>query len=132
MSLMAYAPLGRGFLAGMFRGRDAVAADDPRARYPRFQAGNIEHNLALLGRIEAFAMEKSATPAQVAIAWVMAQGTDVIAIPGCKSRAHLDENLKAADLRLGAEDLARLDNLMRPGAAAGTRLAESDMARVNL
>jgi len=132
MSLMAYAPLGRGFLAGMFRRPGAVAADDPRARFPRFQPGNIEHNLALFGRIEAFAKEKSATPAQIAIAWVMAQGQDMIAIPGCKSRAHLEENLKAVAVRLTDEDLARLDALAHPGAAAGTRMPENDMTRVNL
>lgn len=131
MSLMAYAPLGRGFLAGLFGDPKEVAADDPRTRYPRFQAGNIEHNFQLLEQIKAIAQEKAATPAQIAIAWVMAQGKDIIAIPGCKSRKHLGDNIKAADVQLTQEDLARLDALMRPGSAKGTRLPENDMPRVN-
>lgn len=132
MSLMAYAPLGRGQLAGMFRSAGALSADDPRGRYPRFLPENAGHNLRLLEQLELFAREKSATLAQIAIAWVMARGEDVIAVPGCKSRAHLEENLKAAEIHLTPEDLSRLEKLMPPGAAAGTRMAAPDMARVNL
>ena len=95
-------------------------------------AANFERNLALLTQIEALAEEKGATLAQLAIAWVMAQGSDIIPIPGAKSRAHLEENVKAIDLRLTPDELARLDAVMPPGAAAGTRAAEAQLSRLNI
>ncbi len=131
MGFMAYCPLGRGLLAGLFHDIQDIPAGDQRLRNPRFQAGNIEHNLQLLAQIEGLAREKSATPAQVALAWLMAQGGDIIPIPGSKSRRHLEENLKAIEIELTGEDLARLDALMPPGAAAGTRSAAADLARLN-
>lgn len=130
MGFMAYSPLGRGFLAGMFHDATDIADDDNRRNHPRFRPGNIEHNLHLLGQMEALAREKSATPAQLALAWLMAQGDDIIPIPSSKSRGHLEENLGAMEIKLTEEDLARLDAIMPPGAAAGPRT--SDMSRVNI
>lgn len=130
MGFMAYSPLGRGFLAGMFHDLKDIPIDDSRRNHPRFQSGNIEHNLKLLARIEELAKEKSATPAQLALAWLMAQGEDIIPIPSSKSRRHLEENLKAMDIKLTKDDLARLDAIIPAGAAAGPRAR--DMDRVNI
>ncbi len=106
MGFMAYSALGRGFLAGLFHDPGEIPQD--RRDTPRLQPGNFEHNLKLLANIEALAREKSATPAQIALAWLMAQGADVVPIPGAKSRKHLEENVKAIDLKLTDDDLARL------------------------
>ena len=130
MGFMAYSPLGRGFFAGAVHDVKDMADGDGRRNHPRFQPGNIEHNLKLLARFEGLAGEKSATPAQLALAWLMAQGNDVIPIPSNKSRKHLEENLKAVDIKLSKEDLAGLDALFSPGAAAGPR--SRDMDRVNI
>jgi aryl-alcohol dehydrogenase-like predicted oxidoreductase len=128
MSFMAYAPVGRGFLAGVYHS----AGDIPENRrdHPRFQPENLERNLKLLAEYEAFAKEKSATPAQLALAWLMAQGEDIIPIPSSKSRKHLEENIKAVDIKLTKDDLARLNAILPPGAAAGARTR--DMHRVNV
>jgi aryl-alcohol dehydrogenase-like predicted oxidoreductase len=130
MGFMAYSPLGRGFFAGAVHSLKDIADGDSRGAHPRFQPGNIEPNLQLLARFEAFAKEKSVTPAQLALAWLMAQGEDIIPIPSSKTRRHLEENLKAIDIKLTKEDLARLDGIMPPGAAAGARAR--DMDRVNI
>jgi aryl-alcohol dehydrogenase-like predicted oxidoreductase len=130
MGFMAYSPLGRGFLAGMFHDSKEIPAGDSRRNHPRFLPGAIEHNLELLTQMEALAKEKSATPAQLALAWLMAQGSDIIPIPSSKSRLHLEENLKALEIELTKEDLARLDAILPPGAAAGPRT--KDLDRVNI
>lgn len=130
MGFMAYSPLGRGFFAGAVHDLKDLADGDSRAAHPRFQPGNIEHNLHLFARFAALAKEKSVTPAQLALAWLMAQGEDIIPIPSSKTRRHLEENLKAIDIKLTEEDLARLDGIMPPGAAAGARTR--DMDRVNI
>ena len=130
MGYMAYSPLGRGFFAGAVHDVRDIADGDSRRRHPRFQPGNIEHNLKLLAQFEELAKEKSATPAQLALAWLMAQGDDIIPIPSSKSRPHLEENLKATDIKLTKEDRVRLDAMLPPGAAAGTRAR--DMDRVNI
>lgn len=130
MGFMAYSPLGKGFLTGMFHDRGEIPEDDSRRNHPRFQPGNIEHNLRLLSQLEELAKDKSATPAQVALAWLMAQGPDIIPIPSNKSIRHLEENLKAIDLDLTKDDLAWLDVAIPPGAAAGPRTR--DMDRVNV
>ena len=130
MGFMAYSPLGRGFFAGAVHNLKDLADGDSRAAHPRFQPGNIEHNLHLFARFAALAKEKSVTPAQLALAWLMAQGEDIIPIPSSKTRRHLEENLKAIDIKLTKEDLARLDGIMPPGAAAGARTR--DMDRVNI
>lgn len=130
MGFMAYSPLGRGFFAGAVHSVKDFAEGDNRSSYPRFQPGNLEENLKLLGQFEAMAKEKNATPAQLALAWLMAQGPDIIPIPSNKSRKHFEENLKAIDLKLNHEDLSRLNTLFAPGAAAGDRT--KDMERVNV
>jgi aryl-alcohol dehydrogenase-like predicted oxidoreductase len=130
MGFMAYSPLGRGFFAGAIHSLKDIADGDSRRTHPRFQPGSLEPNLKLLARFEALAQEKSVTPAQLALAWLMAQGEDIIPIPSSKTRRHLEENLKAIDIKLTKEDLARLDMLMPPGAAAGARTR--DMDRVNI
>jgi aryl-alcohol dehydrogenase-like predicted oxidoreductase len=130
MGFMAYSPLGRGFFAGAVHNLKDLADGDSRGAHPRFQPGNLEPNLKLLTQFEALAKEKSVTPAQLALAWLMAQGADIIPIPSSKTRRHLEENLKAINIKLTKEDLARLEVLMPPGAAAGARAR--DMDRVNI
>jgi len=130
MGFMAYSPLGRGFFAGVVHGLKDMADGDGRINHPRFQPGNIETNLALLARFEELAKEKNATPAQLALAWLLAQGNDIIPIPSNKTRNHLEENIRAVEIKLSKEDLARLDSIFSLGAAAGTR--SRDMHRVNV
>jgi len=130
MALMAYSPLGRGFLAGAVHGLNEIPAGDSRRNHPRLQPGNFEHNLGLLAQIEEMAQEKAVTPAQLALAWLMAQGDDIIPIPGIRTREHLEENLKAIEVHLTNADLAWLDEIMPPGAAAGSR--SRDMDRLNV
>ena len=130
MGFMAYAPLGRGFFGGLVHDVKDMSEGDGRINHPRFQAGNLAQNLKLLARFEAMAKEKNATSAQLALAWLMAQGSDVIPIPSNKTRAHLEENIKATEIKLSEEDLARLDAIFPPGAAAGPRTR--DMHRVNV
>lgn len=130
MGFMAYSPLGRGFLAGIFHNPSEVDADESRRNHPRLQLGNLEHNLALLDGLEALAEEKSATPAQLALPWLLAQGNASIPIPSNKSIRHLEENLKALELQLTPEDLDRLEGIMPPGAAAGPRVRDMDTVNV--
>ncbi len=130
MGFMAYSPLGRGFFAGAVHNINDIPNDDNRRNHPRFQPENIQHNLKLLAEFEAMAKEKSATPAQLTLAWLMAQGNDIIPIPSNKSRNHLEENIKAIDIKLTKDDLARLDAIFPQGAAAGPRTR--DMHRVNV
>lgn len=130
MGFMAYSPLGKGFFAGTVHAANDLSDGDGRITHPRFQAGNLEKNLALLARFEELAREKHCTAAQLALAWLMAQGSDVIPIPSNKTRAHLDENIKATEIKLDKEDLARLDGIFPAGAAAGPR--SRDMQRVNV
>lgn len=130
MGLMAYSPLGRGFLTGSFHDPEDFPDGDGRLNHPRLQPGNFEHNARLLARIEELAREKSATTAQLALAWLMAQGPDVIPIPSNKTRAHLEENFRAIDIQLTNEDLATIESIFPPGAAAGPRTR--DLSRVNV
>lgn len=130
VGFMAYSPLGRGFLTGEFHDPEDFPSDDHRLNHPRLQPGNFEHNVHLLTQIEALAREKSATPAQLALAWLMAQGPEVIPIPSSKTGSHLEQNLTALELELTPEDLARINAIMPPGAAAGPRTRDLD--RVNL
>jgi aryl-alcohol dehydrogenase-like predicted oxidoreductase len=103
---------------------------DGRNHHPRFQPGNLERNLKLLSQFEEMAKEKGVTPAQLTLAWLMAQGSDIIPIPSNKSRKHLEENIKATEIKLIKEDLVRLDAILRPDAVAGPR--SRDMHRVNI
>ena len=132
LGLMAYAPLGYGFLAGTVAGRDALEEGDARHKFPRFSDHNAAANRERVDAIRKVADAHGATPAQVCIAWVLARGGHVFPIPGCKRRTHLEENLKAMDIALTAEDLAALDAAFPPGAAAGDRYPPDGMARVNL
>jgi aryl-alcohol dehydrogenase-like predicted oxidoreductase len=130
MGFMAYSPLGRGFLAGTVHNLDEYPADDSRRHHPRMEAGNFEHNLKLLTQLEEMAQEKHVTPAQLALAWLLAQGDDLFPIPGIRTQRHLEENLKAVEVQLTPQDLAWMDTILPPGAAAGPRTRDLD--RVNI
>ena len=130
MGFMAYSPLGRGFFAGVVHDSNDMTDGDGRSNHPRFQTGNLERNLKLLARFEQMAEDKNATPAQLALAWLMAQGKDIIPIPSNKTRTHLDENIKSTEIQLTKEDLNHLDAIFRPEAVAGPR--SRDMHRVNV
>jgi aryl-alcohol dehydrogenase-like predicted oxidoreductase len=127
IGFVPYAPLGRGFLTGQIKTIDDLAPDDYRRNTPRFQGENFRKNLDLVREIEAMAREKDCTPAQLALAWVLAQGDDIVPIPGTKRRTYLDENVGALQVRLSPEDLARIDRVIPPGMAAGTRYAAPQM-----
>jgi aryl-alcohol dehydrogenase-like predicted oxidoreductase len=131
IGFVAYSPLGRGFLTGQIRRFEDLAPDDYRRFSPRFQGENFERNLALVARVEALAREKGCTPAQLALAWVLAQGDDVVPIPGTKRRERLEENAGAADVLLTDHDLARIDEVAPRGAAAGERYPAEMMRLVN-
>lgn len=124
---VAYSPLGRGFLTGQIRSIDDLAEDDYRRSAPRFQGENFQKNLDLVKVIETMAREKGCTPAQLALAWLLAQGEDIVPIPGTKKRTRLEENVGALDLRIAEEDQTRIDAILPPGAAAGTRYAAPQM-----
>jgi aryl-alcohol dehydrogenase-like predicted oxidoreductase len=127
VGFVAYSPLGRGFLTGQFKTFDDLPPDDYRRSSPRFQGENFARNLHLVERVREIAREKGCTPAQLALAWVLARGKEITAIPGTKRRRYLEENLAALDVRLGADDLARIDEIAPRGAAAGTRYPEAAM-----
>jgi len=121
IGFVPFSPLGRGFLAGAVRDASAIPAGDVRRGLPRFQGGNLEHNLTVLGRFEAVAHAKGCTPPQLALAWLLAKGTDILPIPGTKRRTYLEENAASAALSLREADVAELDSLFPVGSAAGTR-----------
>jgi aryl-alcohol dehydrogenase-like predicted oxidoreductase len=125
ITFVAYCPLGRGFLTGRFKRFEDLAPDDYRRFSPRFQGENFAKNLELLRRVEAMAASKKCTPGQLALAWVMAQGDDVVALFGTKRRSYLEENLGALALALTQEDLRQLDEAAPKGATAGPRYPES-------
>lgn len=131
IGFVPYSPLGRGFLTGQFKRFDDLAADDYRRNSPRFQGENFNKNLELVGSIEKIAAEKKCTPAQLALAWVLAQGEDVVPIPGTKRRKYLEQNVAALEVKLTLEELRRIDEIAPKGAAAGTRYPEAGMAAVN-
>jgi aryl-alcohol dehydrogenase-like predicted oxidoreductase len=132
IALVAYSPLGRGFLTGRFQRPEDIPEDDYRRHSPRFQGEHFYENLELVKGVEELAMEKKATPAQVALAWVLAQGENVVAIPGAKTRQHLEENVVAAELTLSTDELQRLEAIFPRGAASGPRYPEKAMRRVNI
>lgn len=129
--LVAYSPLGRGFLTGTFEKPEDVAADDFRRHSPRFQGKNFERNLQLVAKIKEIAMEKNCTPAQLVLAWLLAQGEDIVPIPGTKRRQRLEENLRAIEIELNETDLQRIEEFAPVGAAAGTRYPDNLMHTVN-
>ena len=131
IAYVAYSPLGRGFLTGQITSPDDFPEDDFRKFHPRFQGENFARNIALVREVEAMAREKGCTTAQLALAWVLAQGEDIVPIPGTKHVRYLDENIAALEVRLTDDDLKRLDEILPPGAAAGMRYHERGMATVN-
>jgi aryl-alcohol dehydrogenase-like predicted oxidoreductase len=132
VSLVAYSPLGRGFLTGAIRSPDDFDADDYRRTSPRFMGDNFARNLQLVEQVKALAADKGCSPAQLALAWVLAQGDDVLAIPGTRKRSRLDENLGALDVQLSAAEIAAIDAVFPPDAAAGDRYVSSGMHMVNM
>jgi aryl-alcohol dehydrogenase-like predicted oxidoreductase len=129
IGFVAYSPLGRGFLSGAIRSVEDLAPDDFRRSNPRFQGENFTRNIDLVDRVEEIAREKGATPGQLALAWVMAQGDDVVPIPGTKRVRYLEENVAAVDVELTADDLARLEEAFPKGAVAGERYP--DMSHID-
>jgi aryl-alcohol dehydrogenase-like predicted oxidoreductase len=132
IGFVAYSPLGRGFLTGRFQRFDDLPADDYRRNSPRFQGENFAKNLRLVERVKEIAREKNVTPSQLALAWLLAQGEDVVPIPGTKQRKYLEENARAVEIRLGPSDLRRIDEAAPKGAAAGERYPAQMMSRVNV
>jgi aryl-alcohol dehydrogenase-like predicted oxidoreductase len=131
IGFVPYSPLGRGFLTGRFAKADDLPPDDFRRHHPRFQGENFERNLGLVERMRAIAREKSCTPSQLALAWLLAQGPDVVPIPGTKRRAYLEENAGAMAIALTPGDLAHLADAAPVGWAAGPRYPEGGMRTVN-
>jgi aryl-alcohol dehydrogenase-like predicted oxidoreductase len=131
VTFVAYSPLGRGFLTGKVKNPTELPENDWRRAAPRFQGDNLQRNIQLIARIEEMAKGKGCSPAQLALAWVLAKGENIVPIVGTKRRQYLEENIAAADLKLTPEDIRRLDEAMPPGAAAGTRYPESMMGIIN-
>jgi aryl-alcohol dehydrogenase-like predicted oxidoreductase len=131
IGFVAYSPLGRGFLTGQFKRIEDLPADDYRRFSPRFQGENFQKNLDLVHRVEEIAKEKKCHPSQLALAWVLGQGDDIVPIPGTKRRKYLEENVAALDVQLTAEDLRRLAEAFPHGAASGQRYTEQMMKAVN-
>jgi aryl-alcohol dehydrogenase-like predicted oxidoreductase len=132
IGFVAYSPLGRGFLTGAWKSMDDLPEDDTRAgRFPRFSEENFRQNLELAERVREIAAEKGATPGQLALAWLLAQGEDIVPIPGTKRRKYLEENAGAVDVTLTVEDLRRIEEAIPRGSAAGERYSEQMMRTVN-
>lgn len=131
IAFVAYSPLGRGFLTGQIRKFEDLAADDYRRNSPRFQGENFQKNIDLVERVETIAREKGCTAAQLALAWLLAQGDDIIPIPGTKRRKYLEENAGALNVSIRAEDLRRINEVAPKGAASGMRYPETMMKMVN-
>jgi aryl-alcohol dehydrogenase-like predicted oxidoreductase len=131
VALVAYSPLGRGFLTGEIKRFEDLAEDDYRRQSPRFQGENFEKNLELVRKIGEMARRKGCTPSQLALAWVLSRGEDVIPIPGTKRRKYLEENLKAAEIELTSGDLAEIDRVAPKNAASGERYPGNMMAILN-
>jgi aryl-alcohol dehydrogenase-like predicted oxidoreductase len=132
ISFVAYSPLGRSLLTGGLQKAEEIPEDDRRRDHPRFQGENLGRNLEMVRRLEAIARERRCTPGQLALAWLLAQGPDVVPIPGTKRRYRVDENLGALDVRLDAQDVARIAEAVPRGAAAGLRYPEPQMKAVHL
>ena len=131
IGFVAYSPLGRGFLTGQFKRFEDFPEDDYRKNSPRFQGKNFQKNLDLVKRVEELAQEKGCKPAQLALAWVLAQDKNIVPIPGTKRRKYLEENVAAIDVRLSVDDLRRIEEIFPSGVAAGERYPEHMMKIVN-
>jgi aryl-alcohol dehydrogenase-like predicted oxidoreductase len=132
IGFVAYSPLGRGFLTGRFQKPEDLPEGDFRRNNPRFQGENFQQNLQLVDRVKAIAAEKKVTPSQLALAWVLSRGEDVVPIPGTKRRKYLEENVAAAAVKLSPDDLRRIEEAAPKGAFAGTRYPAEQMKRLNL
>lgn len=131
VGFVAYSPIGRGFLSGAIKSPDDLEETDWRRNLPRFQGENFKKNLELVDRVESIAKEKNVTPSQLALAWVLAQGDDIVPIPGTAKSKHIEQNAAAVDIILSGSDLASLDEIFPRDAAAGARYSEAAMASVN-
>jgi aryl-alcohol dehydrogenase-like predicted oxidoreductase len=131
IGFVAYSPLGRGFLTGRFRTFEDLPEDDYRRNSPRFQGENFQRNLDLVERVEEIARRKKCTPAQLALAWLLAQGEDIVPIPGTKQRRYLEENVGALEVKLTASDLEEIEEVAPKGVAAGDRYHEAGMRTIN-
>jgi len=131
IGFVAYSPLGRGFLTAKITSLDDLADNDWRRSMPRFEQENFRRNMELVERIRALAAKKGSTPAQLALAWVLAQGEDIVPIPGTKRRRYLEENIGALDVHLAPEELAEIDTILPAGAAAGSRYSAPGMRTIN-
>jgi aryl-alcohol dehydrogenase-like predicted oxidoreductase len=131
IGFVAYSPLGRGFLTARITNLDELPNNDWRRGMPRFEGENFRRNLQLVEKIRAFSADKGCTPAQLALAWVLAQGDDIVPIPGTKRRQYLEENAGALDVCLAPQELAEIDTLLPPGAAVGARYSEPGMRAIN-
>jgi aryl-alcohol dehydrogenase-like predicted oxidoreductase len=132
IGFVAYSPLGRGVFGGEISGVQSLPEGDRRRDHPRFRGDNLEANLALVEPVRRVAQAKGCTPAQVALAWLLARGKDIVPIPGTRRIEHLEANVAAAEITLGADELAQLDAACPPGAARGTRYPAAQMKRLNL
>jgi len=132
IGFVAYSPLGRGFLSGRFKKPEDLAADDYRRNNPRFQGENFSRNLGVVEAVQTMARDKKCTPSQLALAWVLAQGADIVPIPGTKRRRYIEENAKATEVVLSPEELRRIDRAIPRNSASGLRYPEAGMKRVNL
>jgi aryl-alcohol dehydrogenase-like predicted oxidoreductase len=132
IGFVAYSPLGRGFLSGQVKSPDDFAEDDFRRGHPRFEGENFARNLAVVEQVRQLAADKGVTPSQLAIAWVLAQGDDVVPIPGTKRRSYLEDNAGAVDVRLTPEDLAAIEEVAPRGVVAGDRYGPVQMANVDM
>lgn len=132
IGFVAYSPLGRGFLTGRIKREEDLAEDDFRRNHPRFQGENLQRNLNLVARVEEIAMEHKCTPGQLALAWVLAQGDDIVPIPGTRRPERVEENFRALEIVLSENDLRRIDSAVPKGATAGARYPEGGMKTINL
>ena len=130
ITYVAYAPLGRGFLSAKIRSADSLVAGDRRNDHPRFQGENLTRNIELLKPLEEIAAAKGCTPAQIALAWLLAQGEDIVPIPGTKRRSYLEENVRGVDIQLDAAESAQLNAAFAPGSTAGTRYPPKQMSNM--
>jgi aryl-alcohol dehydrogenase-like predicted oxidoreductase len=131
IGFVAYSPLGRGFLTGRFRSIDDLPPDDYRRNSPRFQGANFQRNLDLVDKVQAIAKRKKCAPSQLLLAWVLAQGEDIVPIPGTKQRRYLEENLRALNVELTPDEMSEIDEIAPVGVAAGQRYPETGMGTVN-
>ncbi|MBE7209500.1 MAG: aldo/keto reductase, partial [Gluconacetobacter diazotrophicus] len=132
IGFVPYSPLGRGFLTGQITRTDDLSPDDVRRNHPRFQDANFDRNIALVGEVRRLAAVRNCTPAQLALAWVLAQGSDIVPIPGTKRRTYLAENLGAASVVLSPADLAEIDRVVPRQGFSGLRYPEAGMRSVGL